>query len=138
MLAREIIKRSFEPSILTIERFTGVRISQRQALKIVKQCAMDFDSFYQQTFINIQTDELSLVPIMVLTTDGKGIIMRHDSLRKATIKPKSINNTKLKHVLSKGEKGNRKRMAQVASIYFIERFIRKPEDITSDFFRKLG
>jgi hypothetical protein len=136
MLAREIIKGSFEESILTIERLTGVRIGQRQALEIVKQCAMDFDCFYQETFINTKTDELSQVPIMVLTTDGKGIIMRHDSLRDATRKRQCNTNNKLKHRLSKGEKGTSKRMAQVASIYFIQRFVRKPEDIIEDFLRK--
>ena len=136
MLVREIITGSFEESLLTIERLTSVRIGQRQALEIVKQCAMDFDSFYQETFINTKTDELSLVPIMVLTTDGKGIIMRHDSLREGTRKRQCNTNNKLKHRLSKGEKGNRKRMAQVASIYFIERFVRQPEDILSDLLRK--
>jgi tRNA 2-selenouridine synthase SelU len=42
----------------------------------------------------------------------------------------------IKHPLSKGEKGTSKRMAQVASIYFIQRFVRKPEDIIKDFFEK--
>jgi hypothetical protein len=113
-----------------------VKIGQRQALEIVKQCAIDFDSFYQETFLNTKIEELSLVPIMILTTDGKGIVMRPDSLREKTKKRQCNTNHKLKHRLSKGEKGNRKRMAQVASIYFIERFVRQPEDIISDFLRK--
>ncbi|HIE01148.1 MAG TPA: hypothetical protein EYP59_12815 [Thiotrichaceae bacterium] len=104
-------------------------------MEIVKQCAIDFDSFYQETFINTKTDELSLVPIMVLTTDAKGIIMRHDSLREGTIKRQCNTNNKLKHRLSKFDAGNRKRMAQVASIYFIERFVRLSYDIISDFLR---
>lgn len=78
MAVRETIKGSFEESLLTIERLTGMKIGQRQALEIVKQCAIDFDSFYQKTFLNTKIEELSLVPIMVLTTDGKGIVMRPD------------------------------------------------------------
>lgn len=132
----ETIKGSFEDSLITRERLTSVRIGQRQALEIVKQCAIEFDSFYQETSLNTNIEELSLVPIMVLTTDGKGIVMRPSGLREETRKRKDNTNQKLKHRLSKGEKGNRKRMAQVASIYFIERFVRKPEDLLSDFLRK--
>ncbi len=73
---------------------------------------------------------------MVLTTDGKGIVMRSDSLREGTRKRQQDTNHKLKHRLSFGSKRNRKRMAQVASIYFIARFVRKPEDIISDFGRQ--
>jgi len=136
MVVKEIIKGSFDESLLTIEHLTGVRIAGRQALEIVKQCAMDFDSFYQETFTNARTEELSLVPIMVLTTDGKGIVMRPDGLREETKKRQCNTNHKLKHRLSKGEKANRKRMGKNASIYFIERFVRRPEDLLSDFLRK--
>jgi hypothetical protein len=73
---------------------------------------------------------------MVFTTDGKGIVMRQASLREGTRKRQTQTNHKLKHRLSKGEKGNRKRMAQVALIYLIERFVRQPEDLFSEFGRK--
>lgn len=136
MVAIESTKGSFEESFLTIERLTGVKIGKRQALEIVKQCASDFDAFYQEQFLSAQSDEVSSVPIMALTTDGKGIVMRPDGLREATRKRQKESNQKLKHRLSKGEKRNRKRMAQVASIYFINRFVRRPEDIIQEFLRK--
>jgi hypothetical protein len=120
---------------LTIERLTGVKIGKRQALEIVKQCASDFEAFYQEQFLSVLPDEVNKVPIMVLTTDGKGIVMRYDGLREETKKRSSASNMKLKHRLSKGEKRNRKRMAQVASIYFIDRFVRRPEDIHNEFYR---
>jgi len=135
MVVLETIKGSFKDSLMTIERLTGVRIGQRQALEIVKQCAIDFDSFYIETSISAKIEELSKVPIMVLTTDGKGVVMRSDGLREETRKRNDNTSKKLKHRLSKGEKGNRKRMAQVASIYFIERFVRQPEDLVYDFLR---
>jgi len=136
MVVQELIKGSFEDSLLTIERLTGVTIGPRQALEIVKQCAMDFDPFYQEKFFQIRTEELLLVPIMVLTTDGKGIVMRPAGLREGTRKLQSQTNHKLKHRLSKFDAGNRKRMAQVASIYFIERFVRQPEELLSELWRK--
>ncbi len=136
MLVKEIIKGSFEESLLTIEGLTGVRIGQRQAIEIAKQSAIDFDSFYQEAFRNSKTEELSSLPIMVLTTDGKGIVEQTDGLRTETRKRHNNTHHKLKHRLSKGEKGYRKRMAQVASIYFIEQFVRQPEDILSDFLRQ--
>jgi hypothetical protein len=68
----------------------------------------------------------------VLTTDGKGIVMRHDGLRAATQKAAATANHKLSKRMSKGEKRNRKRMALVASAYMIAPFVRKPEDIIRD------
>ncbi len=135
MVVLETIKGSFKDSLMTIERLTGVRIGQRQALEIVKQCAIDFDSFYIETSISAKIEELSKVPIMVLTTDGKGVVMRSDGLREETRKRNDNTSKKLKHRLSKGEKGNRSLLAQVASIYFIERFVRQPEDLVYDFLR---
>jgi len=120
---------------LTIERQTGVRIGKRQALEIVKKCASDFDAFYQEQSLRLP-DKVNKVPILVLTTDAKGIVMLPSGLREETQKRFSSSNQKLKHRLSKGEKRNRKRMAQVASIYFIARFVRKPEDIHNEFLRK--
>jgi len=134
MVTRESIKGSFEECLLTIERQTGVKIGKRQALEIVKQCACDFDAFYQEQSLNVLPDAVNKVPIMVLTTDAKGIVMRTDSLREETKKRLFTSNHKLKHRLSKGEKRNR--MAQVASIYFIDRFVRQPEDIYNEFLRK--
>jgi len=136
MLVKEVIKGSFEESMLTIEPLTGVRIGKRQALEIVKQCADDFDSFYQQQFLITKPDLVQRLPIMVLTTDGKGVVMLPSSLREGTRKRQLDTNHKLKHRLSKGEKRNRKRMVKNASIYFIERFVRQPNEIIDDLLRK--
>ena len=108
---------------MTIERLTGVRIGQRQALEIVKQSAIDFDCFYQETFINTKIEEISLVPIMVLTTDGKGIVMRPDSLREETRKRQCNTNHKLKHRLSKFDAGNRKQKKGVSTFFILSLFI---------------
>ena len=49
----------------------------------------------------------------MISADGKGIVMRPDALRPATAKKARQATTKLATRLSKGEKPNRKRMAEV-------------------------
>jgi len=113
MVAFDLIKGSFEESQLTIERLTGVKIGARQALEIVKQCAMDFDSFYQETFFQNLIEEQLLVPIMVLTLACKGIVEQTAGLREQTRKLTCQTTHKLKHRLSKFDAGNRKRMLRL-------------------------
>ncbi|MGH9267169.1 MAG: hypothetical protein ACRD0D_03230, partial [Acidimicrobiales bacterium] len=49
--------------------------------------------------------------------DGKGIVMRPDSLRPATETVAAAAANKLETRLSKGEKPNRKRIATVGAVY---------------------
>src|SRR5664279_4144651 len=51
--------------------------------------------------------------ILVLSSDGKGIVMRPDALRPATKAAAKASSSKLATRLSKGEKRNRKRLAAV-------------------------
>jgi transposase len=60
--------------------------------------------------------------------DGKGIVMRPESLRECT-KKKAQNAKKLNSRLSAGEKKDRKRMAQVASVYTVIPHIRTAESV---------
>jgi hypothetical protein len=52
--------------------------------------------------------------LQVLTSDGKGIVMRPEALREGTRKKAERDSKKLATRLSPGEKRNRKRMAEVA------------------------
>jgi len=54
---------------------------------------------------------------MVLTFDGKGIVMLPDALRPATSKAAASAANKLATRLSPGEKSVRKRMAELACVY---------------------
>ena len=65
----------------------------------------------------------------VLSADGKGIVMRPDALRPHTAKAAQTTTPKLKTRLSKGEKRNRKRMAEVGAVYDATRVPRSPTDI---------
>jgi len=67
--------------------------------------------------------------IMVMSVDGKGVVMRIQDLREQTRKAAMKRKHKMGARLSKGEKKNAKRMATVAAVYTIESFVRKPEDL---------
>src|SRR5690606_2431293 len=60
------------------------------------------------------------------------VVMRHEDLRPATKRAAQSSTTKLKKRLSRGEKSNRKRMAQVAAVYTVDRFVRTAEDVVGD------
>ena len=55
--------------------------------------------------------------MLVLSCDGKGVVMRADALRPATAAAAGKATPKLATRLSKGEKRNRKRMAEVGTVY---------------------
>jgi hypothetical protein len=64
----------------------------------------------------------------VITTDGKGIVMRPDGLRECT-KKAAQKNKKLNSRLSQGEKKDRKRMALVAAVYTVIPHVRTAASI---------
>jgi hypothetical protein len=67
--------------------------------------------------------------VLVLTVDAKGIVMRPDSLRPATAKAAATASTKLATRLSKGEKRNRKRLAEVGAVYDLQPVPRQATDV---------
>ncbi len=130
-VARRVATTSFAEVLELTREITGVTIGKSQALEIVQQCATDFDAFYAA-----QKQAVGQAPILVLTTDGKGIVMRPEGLRKETLKRAQRATSQMKTRLAPGEKSNRKRMAQVASIYFIQRFVRTPQEVADELARR--
>jgi hypothetical protein len=65
--------------------------------------------------------------VLVLSFDGKGVVMRPEGLREATAKTAA--SRKLSGRLSKGEKRHRKRMAEVAAVYDLTPVPRTVADI---------
>lgn len=131
ILVREVAKGSFQEALDALWDLAGVRVSKGKAIGLIEQAAIDFDSFYEEA---VRLDcavkgSVASPPLMVLTTDGKGVVMRPGGLREGTRKRRESSANKLKTRLSKGEKRNAKRMAQVASVYFVDRFPRKPKDV---------
>jgi vacuolar-type H+-ATPase subunit H len=132
LIAREIAKSSFDEAIDTVKYMTGVSIPKRTAEMLTDKAAADFDSFYQQKRTPEAQQTAQSLPLIVLTTDGKGIVMRKEDLREATRKKAETTQHKLNKRRSRGEKANAKRMATVASVYSIDKFIRTPEQIIGE------
>ena len=98
---------SFDHATEAIRRDTGTRSAKRQVEALATRAAADVDDFYA-TRPHQPADPGD---ILVLSSDGKGIVMRPDALRPATKAAAKASSSKLATRLSKGEKRNRKRMA---------------------------
>lgn len=131
-VALEVMKGSFDDAIEAITENTGQLIHKQQIEHITVAASKDFDSFYQANLSDNHIEEAKEKPLLILTTDGKGIVMHKDDLRPATRKKAKESDKKLEKRLSSGEKRNSKRMATVASVYNIDRFIRSADDFKKE------
>lgn len=131
-IARRIATTAFSEALNLTQEISGVTVGKRQAIRMVEECSVDFDAYYTHKMAK----KSRKTTILVLTTDGKGIVMRHDALREETQRRATDAKQKMKTRLSRGEKSNRKRMAQVASIYLIEQFTRVPQDVIEELRRQ--
>lgn len=122
----EVAGSSFDEVVAAIAEHTGGHIPKRQVEKLAAVSSQDFDVFYAQRRFEVGED--TRAPL-VMSVDGKGIVVRREDLRDATRKAAEQASPKLKHRLTKGEKPHRKRMATVAAVFTQERLIRTPEEI---------
>jgi hypothetical protein len=118
---------SFDEVIAMLKQTTGAQVGKRQVEQLVIRAAEDFDVFYKEGYGFRPWEQAG--PIMVVTVDGKGVVMRHEDLRAATQKKAQSTQHKLTSRLSRGEKRNAKRMATVAAVYTIQPYIRTAEDV---------
>lgn len=125
--AMEAARGSYDETVQAVERATGVLVGKRQMEQIARDAAQDFDIFYQQSASLTNASD-----VLVLSCDGKGIVMLKEHLREQTRKKAESSQHKLKTRLSKGEKRNRKRMATVGAVFDSEPVKRTVEDIISD------
>ncbi|MHB8189934.1 MAG: ISKra4 family transposase [Ferrimicrobium sp.] len=123
--AVESARGSFEEATEAIRRITGVGCAKRQVELLATRSVVDFEAFYE----NIPRMQGNQGEVLVLSVDGKGIVMRPDALRPATAKAAGKATAKLKTRLSRGERHNRKRMAEVGAVYDVTPVIRTPADI---------
>ena len=133
-VAAEVARGSYDEAVAALDRQAGIKLAKHQAEDIAKDAAVDFDAFYKQQGAAKKTEaeDMDKPQLTVLTTDGKGIVMRPEGLRPATQAAAAKASPKLEKRTSKGEKRNRKRMALVASVYTIETNPRTPEDIIKE------
>jgi hypothetical protein len=127
LAAIESARGSFGDAAMAITRATGVKTGKRQVEELARRAAAHVEAFYVSRMASPAPDDHALV----LTFDGKGIVMRPGALRPATAKAAASAQSKLATRLSPGEKSGRKRMAELACVYDAVPIPRTPEDIIS-------
>jgi hypothetical protein len=123
MVANEAYDETVDQMIL----HTGARVHKRQAEDVSRRVAGDFEPFYlaRQKSAPYQSEQA----FIILTLDGKGIVMRYEDLLEATRKRAESSTHKYETRLSRGEKRNRKRNATVAAVYGVDAHLRTAEQI---------
>jgi hypothetical protein len=126
LAAKESARSSFDEVVELIRERTGAMVAKRQIEELAARAARDFDMYYETRRYTVNAaSEL----LLVISTDGKGIVMRHEDLREATRLAAEQKKNKLETRLSPGEKADRKRMAQVCAVYSIELWHRTANDV---------
>jgi hypothetical protein len=127
LTAAEAARGSMEDARAAVTRATGVNIGKRQLEQMARRAAAHVEAFYAWRLIESAPEGWPLV----LTFDGKGIVMLPEALRPATAKAAESAEGKLATRLSPGEKNGRKRMCEVAGVYDAAPAPRTPEEIIS-------
>jgi hypothetical protein len=127
LAAMESARGSIEAAGAAVTRATGVTIGKRQLEELARRCAAHVEAFYLCRVISPAPGDHALV----LTFDGKGIVMLPGALRPATAKAAAAAAGRLATRLSPGEKNGRNRMAELACVYDAAPVPRAPGDIIS-------
>lgn len=125
LAATEASQSSYESTQEAVQRRTGGRVGKLQLEQLVARAAVDFDEYYRIG----SREPCSADAVLVISCDGKGIVMRPEALREATRRAAASRGHKLTTRLSKGEKANRKRMATVGCVYDVDPVVRTPADV---------
>ena len=84
-MAEAASSRSFDEALFELSRHTGAEVPKRQAEQLVVRAAQGFDAFYEAR----RAEEGQPPPegsVVVLTFDGKGVVLQREDLRAATRK----------------------------------------------------
>jgi len=115
------VQNAYEKSRSSIERILGLRQSVRALEHMNGHMAKSVEGFRQQQPAPPAQEE---GPILVLTADRKGVVMRRKEDEPA---PKGR--------LNAGEKANKKRMAVVGAAYSIAPFVRTADEVVDEVMR---
>ena len=127
-VAIEAAKSSFDEGVKTLEAFTGAHVPKRQFEQEVIRAAQDFEMFYADRQKRARADPHT-GRVLVLTVDGKGVVMRPEDLREATQRAAAARAKSFTARLGAGRRLHAKRMASVAAIYTVAPWVRTPEEI---------
>ncbi|HEX4353631.1 MAG TPA: ISKra4 family transposase [Polyangiales bacterium] len=125
IVAEEAARASFDEVVELVRKRSGAEVPKRQAEELAIRAARDFDDFYRDRLRDPEASD----HLMILSFDGKGIATVHRDLRAATRKAAEATPRRLQTRLTKGEKPNRKRMAEVATVYSIAKWPRTIGDV---------
>jgi hypothetical protein len=125
IVAEESARASFDEVVELVKKQTGAEVPKRQVEELTMRAAQDFDAFYRERLCDPEsTDHL-----LILSFDAKGVATVHRDLREATRRAAEETPRRLETRLVKGEKPNRKRMAEVATVYTLEKWPRTVFDV---------
>ncbi|OLE97343.1 MAG: hypothetical protein AUG75_09440, partial [Cyanobacteria bacterium 13_1_20CM_4_61_6] len=127
-VAIEAAKSSFDEGVKTLEVYTGAHVPKRQFEELVIRAAQDFEAFYAERQAGARADSQA-GSILVLTVDGKGVVMRPEDLREPTQRAAAARAKTFTARLGSGRRLHAKRMAAVAAVYTVAPFVRTPEEI---------
>ena len=124
--------RSFDEALCDLSRSTGAEVPKRQAEQLAARAAEDFDAFYEARRA-AQGEPPPEGSVVVLTFDGKGVVLHRDDLREATRRAAEKRRQQREPLspfkrLKPGEKKHAKRMATVAAVYTTAPYVRSPEE----------
>ncbi|MFI5987903.1 ISKra4 family transposase, partial [Streptomyces sp. NPDC051555] len=126
LAADEAVRGSYDAALDALTSRCGKVIGKRAAEQLTIRAAGDIDSYYQRLCPPACPDET----LLVISTDGKGIVMRPEALREETRKAAEA---KKRHPasgrLAPGEKPHRKRMATLGAVYDALPRPRTPDDV---------
>jgi hypothetical protein len=124
LAAIEAARGSFDGAVAAIARATGQKLGKRQAEELAAAAAADFGEFCRTR----QAPPAGPADVLVLSADGKGIVMRPDALRPATAAA-AARAAAAATRLPAADKPNRRRMAEIGAVYDATPAPRHPGDI---------
>jgi hypothetical protein len=126
LAALEAVRGSFDQATEAIGRRCGQVVGKRGVEQLTVAAAADIDAFYQAVAPQPCTD----ATVLVLSVDGKGVVMRPEALREATLKAAQAKGAGTYRTrLASGEKQGRKRMATLGVVYDATPAPRRAHDV---------
>ncbi|WP_406347315.1 ISKra4 family transposase [Streptomyces sp. NBC_00648] len=125
LAAQTAIRMSYDASLEAICRRCGPVLGKRQLAHLLVGAACDIDTFYDAQIVQPCTP----ATVLVLSVDGKGIVMRPEALREATRQAAARRENTFRTRLAIGEKNARKRMATLGAVYDADPAPRRPHDV---------
>jgi hypothetical protein len=125
-LPRVAVRGSFDQATEAIGRRCGQAVGKRGVELLTVAAAADIDAFSQAMTPQPCTD----ATVLVVSVDGKGVVMRPEALREATRQAAQAKGPgPYRTRLASGEKQGRKRMATLGVVYDAEPAPRRAHDV---------